>query len=358
MDAFSSQIFELRSDIFTPSPSYCQIDSCQILDALGSSYTGTNLNIIAETQFLMAGHTVVGGFTENIKIQCTLFGSGATAISNLFTVQLADCSNVIQPTATIAAQSFAFSSQSRFLYYNANDLFSNTDTILCPFINCGLSDGNDCSNVGSETWRGVDDIYLTTDWPTITLELVSQGLGYSHDMCLRCNNGQAVADVQSFTVTTGVGPICSTALSHATGAEAVALDFQFETDPMSIAPTTTFVDWNTLFSNNYPEECPITSCFVRQYGCCSYYGWSCRYRSVPIYLLFEETSLTAYVNINNGYDYTYCISCSTGDQSVIIDNFRVSQTPNPCATLDNSRTKIDFEVVYNQDQENVQVYMN
>jgi hypothetical protein len=43
----------------------------------------------------MADHTVVGGFTESIKIKCTLLGSGLTATSNLFTVELADCSNVI-----------------------------------------------------------------------------------------------------------------------------------------------------------------------------------------------------------------------------------------------------------------------
>ena len=131
-DAMVSEFIALRDDIFTSSNVNCPIDTCEILDGIGNPMTlsgSTSLKHFSHKfHKLWANHEVAGGFIESIKVRCTLFGGGGTSgtsTSNLFQVQLADCTNVVDSTGTIAPQYLSYTGSYQDLYFTPNSLFNN-----------------------------------------------------------------------------------------------------------------------------------------------------------------------------------------------------------------------------------------
>ena len=126
---------------------------------------------------------------------------------------------------------------------------SNQDTAMCQFTDCWIRDANDC-DATSSAWSGQSDISLREQLPTVDLRMDSSQSGYSHDICLRCTNGQVVADVPSFTVTVAPGP-CASSLTDATGAEDTLLTYQSggtsQVVPKTVTPVTGVNYWETLF---------------------------------------------------------------------------------------------------------------
>lgn len=130
---------------------------------------------------------------------------------------------------------------------------------------------------------------------------------------MRCTNGQVFSDVVSFTVTVGEHP-CNSVLSDVSGADDLSFPFKFEQPLESFTPTSSFVDWDTFFSNTDTTNCPITSCIVKWNACSEGSG---RF-SVDLAGL---NGVTVDMYLDEGYVHTYCVECTNEIQTATLSGW-------------------------------------
>ena len=85
-------------------------------------------------------------------------------------------------------------------YYTTwDDLFSNSNTALCPITSCSIHDAENCVS-GSST-SSAEDIKIESSSPWRIEAAKTNAAGYSHEICILCSNGEQEKSLVNWKIT-------------------------------------------------------------------------------------------------------------------------------------------------------------
>ena len=152
------------------------------------------------------------------------------------------------------------------VYPDATDLtwdaFFQT-TAGCPIVSCSTYTSGSCGTTAfSSTNVAFDSVtYAVTASETVIA-------GYVDLMCIRCHNDYTHADMDSWQISLMNKCVTSlTSIPTTTASSTVSLATISELQIEIVKPTSD-ANWEQVFLNTEPADCPLTTCGIYNYNSC------------------------------------------------------------------------------------------
>jgi hypothetical protein len=182
--------------------------------------------------------------------------------------------------------------------------FTNTEA-ACAFTSCDLYNSGSC---GSGPFSYSSDITISPSSPFEISASVTSSAGYSHIICVRCNQPNAqYADLPSWTISQSAYSCSSTLTLFTPTPTATNVNLAYKSSALAqtVNPSSSFTTWDAFFGNPDTNNCPITSCTISTAGNCGLGGFD-----GSTNLVFNPTSpwgLKAILTNLSGYTYSICV---------------------------------------------------
>ena len=147
---------------------------------------------------MTALNTNPAGYQHSICVSCTN-GQQTVTLDNWIHKQIKDCTSSLT-VGTQANTALDYSGDPLLVSVGPaswETFFQNTETIDCPILSCSISDAGSC---GSGVFSGSTDVTFDTVSPWLLTASVLNPDGYSHSVCVSCENGKMTVDLDNWVI--------------------------------------------------------------------------------------------------------------------------------------------------------------